>query len=174
MIITILCVTLTCISLTTTCLAFYALTRMHSRYKLLDQNLVDSMIKIGQLEKDKETQLFLPEPKTEASTKKPRRKKEKQVALNIDLPPLPELPQLPELPFYDEKTRSVDISRSKYLDIVHLLQSSIDGVYAEDRKKFRSDLEKFRQDTKILKTGVIRTIPDPRPKKAPAKRKKKL
>ena len=48
MILTILCITLTCISLTTTGLAFYALTRMHSKYKLLDKNLVDSIIKISQ------------------------------------------------------------------------------------------------------------------------------
>ena len=167
MILTILCITLTCISLTTTGLAFYALTRMHSRYKLLDQNLVDSMIKISQLEKDKETQLFLPEPKTEVSNKKPRRKKEKQVAIDIDLPPLPELPQLP---FYNEK----NVSRSKYLDMVHLLQSSINGSFEEDRKRFKSDMEKFRQDVKVLKTGVIRTVPDPRPKKIPTKRKKKI
>ena len=80
------------------------------------------------------------------------------------------MPELPQLPFYNEK----NVSRSKYLDMVHLLQSSINGSFEEDRKRFKSDMEKFRQDVKVLKTGVIRTVPDPRPKKIPTKRKKKI
>lgn len=155
MILAILYFTTTLISFAGIGLLFKVVIDQKTRYKLLESNLVDSMLRIGDLEKQNQLLLSGPSEKKEEN-KKVSIAKPKNVLTA-------------ENSYFDERSQAVVIPQatSKYLTLVNLLQNDI--------VKLGSDISKINNDAKVIRVGAKRSITDPRPKakKAPVKRKAK-
>lgn len=137
-------IVLTIVNLAGLAFIFKAIYLLGRQNKLLEQNMVDSMIRIDQLEYKTDTR-FLPAHPKEI---KPKVKRKTNKVKEIEAP-------------------------SKYLNVVSLFHEDI-AKFHEDVNNFKKDAEKLRKDANMIRTPVQRTCSDPRPKaNSPRKRKTK-